>query len=71
MRLLITRPAEDAATLAQALRDLGVAVAIEPMLFVEYQDGPAVDLSGVGGLLVDTPARPLPREMRKTNAPSA
>lgn len=52
MRLLVTRPEEDAAPLAQQLRVRGIEVVIEPLLFVEFQDGPAVDLSGVGGLLV-------------------
>jgi uroporphyrinogen-III synthase len=52
MRLLVTRPEEDAAPLGQLLRARGVETLIEPLLFVEYQDGPAVDLSGVGGLLV-------------------
>jgi uroporphyrinogen-III synthase len=52
MRLLVTRPEEDAAPLAQLLRAGGAEVVIEPLLFVEYQDGPPVDLSGVGGLLV-------------------
>ncbi|WP_431857218.1 uroporphyrinogen-III synthase [Azospirillum sp.] len=51
LRLLITRPAEDAEPLARRLRDLGHAPSVEPMLDMVWLDGPAPDLEDVQALL--------------------
>jgi len=51
MRALITRPAEDAQEIADALRARGFAVVIEPMLEIVPLDAPAPDLFDVQALL--------------------
>ena len=56
MRLLITRPREDAEPLAEILRRRGIEVILEPLLEVTYDDGPGVDLDGVQALLVTSAA---------------
>jgi len=48
---LITRPEEDAASLADALRQRGVEVAIEPLLSIRTLPGAAIDLTGVQAVL--------------------
>ncbi|WP_207455416.1 uroporphyrinogen-III synthase [Azospirillum sp. SYSU D00513] len=50
-RILVTRPAEDAAPLAEKLRSRGYEVALEPMLEMVWLDGPEPDLTGVQALL--------------------
>ncbi|HEX9702689.1 MAG TPA: uroporphyrinogen-III synthase, partial [Rhodospirillales bacterium] len=52
MRLLITRPKDDAQTLADALAALRIDCLIEPVIEVADVDGPPPDLSGVQALLV-------------------
>ena len=52
LRLLVTRPREDAEPLAEALRALGHEVVLEPLLAVRLHDGPALELDGVRGLLL-------------------
>ena len=51
MRVLLTRPREDAQPLAAALRERGVDVLIEPLLSVEIMPGPSLDLDEVQALL--------------------
>lgn len=51
LRLLITRPAEDAEPLAGRLRALGHDALIEPMLDMLWLDGPVPDLDDVQALL--------------------
>ena len=51
MRVLITRPWEDAEPLAAALRTHGVDSVVAPLLNVRYLAGPALDLQGVQVLL--------------------
>ena len=51
-RVLITRPAEDAAPLAGRLAALGIAALIEPMLAIRLIAGPPPDLAGVQALLI-------------------
>ena len=51
IQALITRPEEDAATLADALRQRGVEVSIEPLLSIRTLPGVAIDLEGVQALL--------------------
>lgn len=50
--LLVTRPSEDAARLAEALAAKGYDVLAEPLLIIEEIDGPDLDLDGVQALLV-------------------
>jgi len=51
LRLLITRPAEDAEPLARRLRAMGHSPSVEPMLDMVWLDGPAPDLEDVQALL--------------------
>ena len=50
-RVWVTRPAEDAAGLVQALRARGMEVLDGPLLGVVWLDGPPLDLVGVQALL--------------------
>ncbi|MHA1564006.1 MAG: uroporphyrinogen-III synthase [Alphaproteobacteria bacterium] len=52
MRLLITRPQEDAAPVAKLLRGRGFDVVIEPLLTIRYDTTAPVDLSDVQGVLI-------------------
>src|SRR5260221_1467732 len=52
MRILITRPREDAEPFAQALIALGHEAVIEPLLEIFYLPGPALDLVGVQAILL-------------------
>ncbi|MCP5366625.1 MAG: uroporphyrinogen-III synthase [Hyphomicrobiales bacterium] len=52
VRVLITRPHEDAAPLAARLAGLGVDSLTEPLLRIRFLPGPALDLAGVQALLV-------------------
>jgi len=67
MRLLITRPEEDAEPLATALAARGIASLIEPLLTVADVEGPAPDLAGVQALLV-TSANGVRAFARKSDA---
>ncbi len=71
MRILITRPREDAEPLAAALRAHGVNSMIAPLIEIRNLDGPPLDLGGVQALLATSangvrafaarePARDLP-----------
>lgn len=51
MRVLITRPAEDAAPLAARLHAMEIQTRTVPLLTIHYLDGPSVDVSGVQALL--------------------
>lgn len=51
MRVLVTRPEEDADQLISRLGAIGVEVLPEPLLFIDYLDGPAPSLNGVQALL--------------------
>lgn len=48
---LVTRPRGEAADLAEALAARGIATIVEPLLEVNYHDGPAPDLAGVQAIL--------------------
>jgi uroporphyrinogen-III synthase len=71
MRILITRPAEDGAEIAQLLAARGHEALLAPLLNVQLHDGPALDLTdiqavlatsanGVRALARRTPARDIP-----------
>ena len=51
MRILITRPIEDARPLADALEQRGVEVLIEPLLEIRHLEDAEIDLEGVQALL--------------------
>ncbi|HUT47839.1 MAG TPA: uroporphyrinogen-III synthase [Alphaproteobacteria bacterium] len=51
MRLLVTRPREDADALAQALRQIGAAAVLAPVMTIEPEAGVSVDLGGIQALL--------------------
>src|SRR5205085_7458912 len=52
MRILITRPREDAERFARALTALGHEAVIESLLDVVFLPGPALDLIGVQALML-------------------
>lgn len=52
MRVLITRPEDDAAPLKAALAAKGVDAVVVPLLRIIYEDGPALDLAGVQAVLL-------------------
>lgn len=52
MRVLVTRPKEDAERMAAPLRALGATVINEPMLVIMPVAGPTVDLDGVQAVLL-------------------
>jgi uroporphyrinogen-III synthase len=51
MRILITRPIDDARPLADALEERGIAVLIEPLLEIRHLDDAEIDLDGVQALM--------------------
>jgi uroporphyrinogen-III synthase len=51
MHLLITRPGDDGARLADTLRSMGHDPLFEPLLTIRQFDGPPLDLSGVQAIL--------------------
>ena len=51
MRLLVTRPQEDADALAATLKQLGHSVLVAPLMDVHIHDGPALVLDGIQGAL--------------------
>lgn len=51
MRVLITRPLEDAEPLAAQLHARGYTTLVEPLIDIVFTDGPQVDLTGVQALL--------------------
>src|SRR5215510_1502529 len=51
MHVLITRPGDDGARLADLLRSMGHDPLFEPLLTIRQLDGPPLDLSGVQAIL--------------------
>ncbi|MBU6297108.1 MAG: uroporphyrinogen-III synthase [Alphaproteobacteria bacterium] len=51
MRVLLTRPKEDAEVFAERLRERGHAAVSAPLLTVRFHDGPALALGGVQAIL--------------------
>jgi len=51
MRVLVTRPQDDALETAALLKTRGHTAIIAPLLNVTYRNGPALDLSGVQAIL--------------------
>lgn len=51
MRVLLTRPQTDSVALGTVLEGMGIKSTISPLLEIIYEDGPELNLAGVGGLL--------------------
>ncbi len=71
MRLLITRPEEDARPLAAALGKRGIDCLIEPLIAIAEIDGPAPELAGVQALLATSAngVRAFARKSRARDVP--
>lgn len=52
MRFLVTRPLDDAEATALHLAPRGIKVLIEPLIDIQFLDGPALNLNGVQALLI-------------------
>ena len=52
LRLLVTRPVEDAGPLVAVLNGLGMAATAEPLLDIVFHPGAALDLAGVQAILM-------------------
>lgn len=70
-RLLVTRPADDAAPLVARLQELGIDSIVSPILEIEYIDGTDLDLSGVQGVLLTSAngVRALAHRMQRRDMP--
>jgi len=51
MRILVTRPQEDAAEISRTLEAMGHSVIAAPLLRIEFYDGPEISLDGVQAIL--------------------
>ena len=51
MRVLVTRPLEDARETEAALKVRGHDAVVAPLLFVNFHDGPEMDLAGIQAIL--------------------
>src|SRR5882672_1193895 len=69
MRLLVTRPREDAVSFAELLRARGHTPIVAPIMDVRPHDGPPIALEGVQALLATSAngARALALRTRKRN----
>jgi uroporphyrinogen-III synthase len=65
MRVLVTRPSEDAARTADRLRAMGHAPVVAPLLETRFHDGPEISLDGVQAILA-TSANGVRALMRRT-----
>ncbi len=52
MRVVVTRPGEDGAALAEILGARGIESVLEPLLTIKQHDGAPVDLEGIQAMLV-------------------
>ncbi len=71
MRVLVTRPEDDAAPLATQLARFGIASTIEPLLDVCYREGGELDMTGVQALLATSAngVRAFARRCRQRDLP--
>jgi uroporphyrinogen-III synthase len=51
MRVLVTRPLEDAGETAALLKARGHEAVVAPLLKIDFHDGPQIDLSGIQAIL--------------------
>ena len=54
MRVLVTRPEEDASEISQKVRALGHDVIAAPLLKIMFHDGPEISLNGVQAILASS-----------------
>ncbi len=52
MRVVVTRPGEDGAALAEILGAKGIETVLEPLLTIKQHDGAPIDLDGIQAILV-------------------
>jgi uroporphyrinogen-III synthase len=71
LRILVTRPRDDAEAFAARLRALGYTTIIEPLIDIEFLDGPPIDLTGVQALVFTSAngARAAARRTRERSIP--
>ena len=71
MRVLLTRPKQDAGVFAGRLRELGHEALSAPLLRVRFHDGPPLALDGVQGILVTSAngVRALARRTERRDLP--
>src|SRR5262245_38345979 len=71
MRLLITRPQEDAIAIAEVLRKRGHVPILAPIMEVHFREGPAIDLDGVQAVLTTSAngVRALARRTSRRDVP--
>ena len=71
MRVLLTRPQEDAEKFAERLRERGHEMLSAPLLSVRFHDGPPLALDGVQGVLVTSAngVRALARRTERRDLP--
>jgi uroporphyrinogen-III synthase len=71
MRVLLTRPQQDAGVFAGRLRELGHGALLAPLLRVRFRDGPALAFDGVQAVLVTSAngVRALARRTKRRDLP--
>lgn len=71
MRVLVTRPVEDAEETAARLRDRGLAAAIAPMLEIRFRDGPDLSFDGIQAIVATSAngVRALVRRSQRRDLP--
>jgi len=71
MRVLVTRPADDALKIAQALKARGHEALIAPLLEIRFRDGPEIPLHGVQAILATSAngVRALARRTQRRDVP--
>jgi uroporphyrinogen-III synthase len=71
MRVLITRPKEDAVTIAALLKERGHEPIVAPLLEVRFHDGPEIPLDGIQAVLATSAngARALARRTTRRDVP--
>jgi uroporphyrinogen-III synthase len=71
MRVLVTRPIEDAVATAQRLRELGHEPLIAPLLEIRFRDGPELSLDNVQGVVATSAngVRALARRTKRRDLP--
>ncbi|HEY2068348.1 MAG TPA: uroporphyrinogen-III synthase [Rhizomicrobium sp.] len=71
MRILVTRPAEDAQATAERLRELGHEPLIAPLMRIQYRDGGDIALDGVQAILATSAngVRAIARRITRRDVP--
>ena len=71
MRILVTRPEEDAAEISQKLRAMGHEVIAAPLLHIRFHEGPEIALDGVQAILASSAngVRAIARRTKRRDVP--